>query len=91
MKRLSLTMKEAQKYKVIKRVAEGRSSRARACITLKLSDRQVRRLLDRYSRLGKSAFRPAMLERPQRIRSRPKLRIASLGCTQRLTKILISN
>ena len=57
MKEVVLTMKEAQKYKVIKRVAEGRSSRARACITLKLSDRQVRRLLDRYSRLGKSAFR----------------------------------
>lgn len=57
LKEVVLTMKEAQKYKVIKRVAEGRSSRARACIALKLSDRQVRRLLDRYSRLGKSAFR----------------------------------
>ena len=44
LKEVVLTMKEAQKYKVIKRVAEGRSSRARACITLKLSDRQVRRV-----------------------------------------------
>ncbi|WP_407895679.1 ISNCY family transposase [Lacticaseibacillus sp. N501-2] len=57
MKEVVLTMKEDQKYKVIKNVAEHRSSRARACLTLNLSDRQVRRLTTQYAQSGKSAFR----------------------------------
>ncbi len=57
MKEVSLTMKEDQKYKIIKQVVEHRSSRARACVVLSLSDRQVRRLITRYQCQGKQAFR----------------------------------
>nr|WP_170170005.1 helix-turn-helix domain-containing protein [Vagococcus elongatus] len=49
-------MNETKKYKVIKAVAEKKKQKARACIELNLSIRQVNRLVKAYKEKGKIIF-----------------------------------
>ena len=56
MRKVKLTMKEEEKYKVIKRVADHKCSKKRASIELDCTLRHVNRMLAGYSNIGKEYF-----------------------------------
>lgn len=56
MRKVILRMNEQEKYIVIKNLSEGKINKERASVKLKLSIRQIYRLLKRYEKSGKSAF-----------------------------------
>lgn len=56
MKEIILNMNEMKKYHVIKAVAYGKKSKARAGVELGLSRRQINRLLLAFNKNGKAAF-----------------------------------
>lgn len=56
MKKVWLTEAEAMKYRTIRNVVQGKSTKQRACITLDLSRRQINRLINVYLQQGKAGF-----------------------------------
>lgn len=56
MRKVELNMKEEYKYKTIKKLVETNSSKKRAAIALKLSVRQIDRLISVYNKKGKEGF-----------------------------------
>lgn len=56
MRKVKLTMKEEEKYKIVKRVAEERCSKRRATIQLDCTLRHLNRMLEGYRKQGKEYF-----------------------------------
>ena len=56
MRKVVLTLKEQEKYDVIKRVVETNGNKERAAIKLKLTIRQIDRLVAGYKKFGKAFF-----------------------------------
>ena len=56
MRKVVLTLKEKHKYDVIKKLVETNGNKTRAANELKLSERQIRRLVAGYKEFGKSFF-----------------------------------
>ena len=56
MKKVELTMNELERYRVIKNVVSGKTTKQRAEVVLNLSRRQINRLIIRYKEKGKAGF-----------------------------------
>lgn len=56
MRKVVLTLKEKHKYDVIKKLVETDCNKTRAANEQKLSERQIRRLIDGYKEFGKAFF-----------------------------------
>lgn len=56
MRKVVLTLKEQEKYDVIKKVVDTNGNKARAAIKLKLTIRQIDRLIAGYKQFGKAFF-----------------------------------
>ena len=56
MRKVVLTLKEQQKYDVIKKLVETEGNKKRAANKLKLTPRQINRLIIGYKQFGKEFF-----------------------------------
>lgn len=56
MRKVELTMKEQEKYRVIKKLAETNGNKKRAAVELGCTTRTINRLLTAYRKQGKAAF-----------------------------------
>ncbi|MDV2625998.1 integrase, partial [Lacticaseibacillus rhamnosus] len=56
MKKVVLTMREEERYRVIKAVVNGKTSIQRAAVRLKRSERTIYRLIQLYKHQGKDGF-----------------------------------
>lgn len=56
MRKVVLTLKEQEKYQTIKKVVETNGNKKRAAIKLRLTERQINRLIAGYKQFGKEFF-----------------------------------